>query len=275
VLECVVNVSEGRDRSVLAILSRAAGRCLLDVHSDPDHHRSVFTLGGPEAQVEAGVRDLARQAVSLLDLSHHLGVHPRIGVLDVVPWVALIGPPFQDSPPPDGPVQARRARDRFAAWAGKELGLPVFLYGPDRSLPEVRKGAWRSLVPDVGPRSPHPTAGAVAVGYRPLLVAYNLWLRGANLTQAKVVAAQIRCQELRALGLQVGGNVQVSCNLLAPGLLGPAEAWKKVAALAEIERAELVGLIPETVLQATPRARWHQLDLSYERTIEARTAGRT
>ena len=267
-----MNLSEGRDRSVLACLAEAAGPSLLDVHSDPDHHRSVLTLGGPAAQVQAGARSLARLAVSLLDLNGHRGVHPRIGVVDVVPWVALAGPPFQDAPPPGGPVEARRARDRFGAWAGEELGLPVFLYGPERSLPEVRKGAWRSLVPDFGPASPHPSAGAVAVGYRPLLVAYNLWLRGGDVTQAKAVAAQVRCQHLRALGLQVGDHVQVSCNLLAPALLGPAEAWDKVAALAEIERAELVGLIPAHILEATPRARWHQLDLSPERTIEARTA---
>jgi glutamate formiminotransferase len=265
-----VNVSEGRDETVLAALAEAAGTCLLDVHRDPDHHRSVFTLAGPAGQVAQGVRELARRSVSVLDLRRHQGVHPRLGVLDVVPWVALEGEPLRDAEPPGGPALAREARDQFAAWASKELGLPVFLYGPERSLPEVRKTAWRALMPDLGPDVPHPTAGAVVVGCRPLLVAYNLWLRDGDLAKAREVAAQVRGPHLRALGLPVGSSVQVSCNLVAPGVLGPADVWDKVSALVEIERAELVGLVPAAVLQAIPRERWQQLDLSPERTIESR-----
>ncbi|MGC8626506.1 MAG: hypothetical protein ACP5VR_02940 [Acidimicrobiales bacterium] len=273
-LECVVNVSEGRDRTVLAELAEAAGTCLLDVHSDPYHHRSVFTLAGPDGQVAQGVRELARRSVSVLDLRRHQGAHPRLGVLDVVPWVALEGEPLRDAEPPGGPALAREARDQFAAWASEELGLPVFLYGPERSLPQVRKAAWRTLMPDLGPDAPHPTAGAVVVGYRPLLVAYNLWLRDSNLAKAREVAAHVRGPHLRALGLPVGSSVQVSCNLVAPGAFGPADVWDKVSALVDIERAELVGLIPAAVLQAVPRGRWRQLDLSSERTIESRLRAR-
>ncbi len=269
-LECVVNVSEGRDHRVLAQLAQAAGPCLLDVHTDAGHNRSVLTLAGPPAEVAPAARAVAQATVASLDLRRHRGAHPRIGVLDVVPWVALEGPPVRDALPPQGPGLARQARDAFAVWAASELALPVFLYGPERSLPEVRKTAWRSLVPDYGPPSPHPTAGAAAVGCRPLLVAYNLWLADRDLALAKAVAAAVRGPQLRALGLAVGSGVQVSCNLVAPFVLGPAQVWDMVAARADIERAELVGLVPEAVLQAVPRPRWRQLGLSPERTIEAR-----
>ena len=104
-LECVVNISEGRDARALALLARACGACLLDLHADGDHHRAVLTMAGDDEVVEGAVRDLARTAVSLLDLSGHTGVHPRFGVLDVVPWVALEGWPVRDAP-----AGAERAR---------------------------------------------------------------------------------------------------------------------------------------------------------------------
>ncbi len=183
-LECVVNISEGRDAGALAVLAQACGPCLLDLHADPGHHRAVLTVAGDDGPVEASVRDLARQAVSLLDLRDHAGAHPRFGVLDVVPWVALEGWPVRDAQAgTPGAARACRARDQFALWASAELGLPVFVYGPERSLPEVRKQAWRALRPDAGPGAPHPTAGSVAVGCRGLMVAYNLWLRGADLAR--------------------------------------------------------------------------------------------
>jgi glutamate formiminotransferase len=273
-LECVVNISEGCDPGAIAAISRAAGACLLDIHSDCDHHRSVLTLAGPDDEVQAGARDVARLSVALLDLRNHTGAHPRTGVLDVVPWVALEGRPLRDTTPDGAGERALSARDGFARWAGAELDLPVFLYGPERSLPEVRRLAWGALAPDFGPRCPHPSAGAVAVGCRPLLVAYNLWLRSHDLAQAKAVATAIRGPAVRALGLPVSGGVQVSCNLVRPLAVGPAELWDKVAELAAIDHAELVGLMPEAALKAIPRERWAQLDLSAERTLEARVAAR-
>ncbi len=210
-----------RRETVLALAS-AAGRCLLDVHSDCDHHRSVFTLADGDQAVEAAVRELARSAVSLLDLRRHSGAHPRIGVLDVVPWIALEGWPLTDAEGSAGDQRARTARDEFAAWASVELGLPVFLYGPERSLPELRGKAW-SACNRTCPQVPHPTAGAVAVGCRPLMVAYNLWLANCDLAKAKAVAALLRSPVVRALAFALGDKVQVSCNLLRPLVVGPAQ----------------------------------------------------
>lgn len=260
-LECVVNISEGRRPEVVAAIGAAAGADLLDVHSDAHHHRSVLTLVGEEAP-----RAVARAAVDRLDLGAHAGVHPRIGVVDVVPFVALGATPA---------AEAVAARDRFGAWAAAELGVPGFAYGPERTLPEVRRRAFAGLTPTWGPATPHPTAGAIAVGARPLLVAYNLWLApGTDLAVARRVAREVRSPEIRTLGLAVGDEVQVSMNLVAPLAVGPAEAWDRVASLAPVARAELVGLVPEGVLEQAPEGRWEQLDLGPERTIEARLARR-
>ncbi len=267
--ECVVNVSEGRRPEVVAGLAGAAAACLLDVHSDPGHHRSVFTLGGPVEPLEACVRALAEAAVAGLDLSGHAGAHPRFGVLDVVPWVAFAGWPLQ--PGPLGPAIA--ARDRFAEWAGETLGLPCFLYGPERSLPAVRRLAWQTLRPDAGPGRPHPRAGSCAVGARAELVAYNLWLEEGDLELARRVAGQLRSPAIRALGLRVGEGVQVSCNLVEPSIMGPEAVFDAVAARAAVARAELVGLVPSRILGAIPRRRWRELDVDETRTIEARLDG--
>jgi glutamate formiminotransferase / 5-formyltetrahydrofolate cyclo-ligase len=268
-LECVVNVSEGCDPAALSALSAAAGSCLLDRHSDCGHHRSVFTLAGGEDAVMSAAQDLARAAVDLLDLRSHVGAHPRLGVLDVVPWVALEGWPLRDA---QGAAAERgtRARDAFARWAATELGLPAFLYGPGRSLPEVRREAWRTSLPDFGPREPHPTAGSVAVGARGLMVAYNLWLAEPDIGKARAVAKAVRSEEVRALAFALGEQVQVSCNLVEPLVVGPAQVWDTVASMAPVARAELVGLVPQTVLDATPKSRWDELDLAVERTIEER-----
>ena len=260
-LECVVNVSEGRRAEIVAALAGAAADALLDVHSDPDHNRSVLTLAG--AGVEEAVGRLATETVRTVDLRMHEGAHPRLGALDVVPFVALEGTASTLA-------HAVAARDRFARWAARALDLPCFCYGPERSLPEVRRLAFRDLDPDTGPGRPHATAGATAVGARPVLVAYNLWLRTGDLGEARSVASAIRGPALRALGLDVGGRAQVSCNLVEPGLVGPAAVYDMVAGLAPVARAELVGLLPRAVLEAVPRRRWAQLDLDAGRTIEAR-----
>ncbi|MHB1533966.1 MAG: hypothetical protein ACYC1D_05010 [Acidimicrobiales bacterium] len=265
-IECVVNISEGRDRQVIAALSDAAGPCALDVHADPDHHRAVLTLGGPDAEVEQAVRDLAVEVVEQIDLRSHTGAHPRIGALDVVPWVSLAGWPVGD-----GPFgTALEARDRFAEWAGRVLALPCFCYGPERTLPDVRRQAWADLWPATGPHRPHRRAGAAAVGARPVLVAYNLWLAEPDLATARRLAADLRSPWVRTLALEVGAGVQVSCNLLAPWEFGPAAAFDAVAKRAAVARAELVGLIPAGVLNRIASSRWAELDLDPSRTIEAR-----
>src|SRR5688572_22245651 len=153
-LECVPNISEGRRRDVLDALAEACGPSLLDVHADPDHHRSVFTLAGP------GLRD-AETAVSALvlaaerlDLGDHEGVHPRVGMIDVVPFVAL----------DEDHEVAEDAAHAFAAWIVDALAVPVFFYDDAdplrRSLPELRRHAFKKRPPDMGPLAPHPTLGA-------------------------------------------------------------------------------------------------------------------
>jgi glutamate formiminotransferase len=264
-LECVVNLSEGRRDDVIARLAAAAGPSLLDVHSDRHHHRSVLTLGGPE--VEDAVRAVSARAVDELDITDHRGAHPRLGVVDVVPFVPLGSILNERS---IDLADAIAARDRFAVWAGRELALPCLLFGPRRSLPDVRRGAFRTLLPDTGPATRHPTAGATAVGARGPLVAYNVWLAGPDVALARAVAAELRAPAVRALGLEVGGRAQVSCNLIDPFRSGPAAVFDAVARRAEIDRAELVGLVPAAVLAQTPAGRWSELDLDPSRTVEAR-----
>ena len=216
--ECVVNFSEGRDLAVVAAIGTAGGDRVLDVHSDPTHHRSVLTLGGPLDAVEAAARAVVARAVELIDLRAHTGVHPRFGAADVVPFVTL----------PDTVSTAAGwdavlgARNRLATWAGEELALPCFLYGPERSLPDVRRRAFSTLAPDTGPPRPHPSAGAAAVGARGVLVAYNVWLAGsdegdADVTQvARSIAADLRGPAVRALGFALESGAQVSVNLIDP-----------------------------------------------------------
>ncbi len=275
-LECIVNVSEGRDAAVVAAIAAAGGGAVLDVHCDADHHRAVLTLGGPAT--EDAVRAVAREALTRLDIRAHEGAHPRFGAVDVVPFVPL-GPDGTPVPPGGDLAPALAARERFAAWAGTTLSLPCFLYGPERSLPEVRRRAFDGLAPDTGPPRPHPSAGACAVGARYALVAYNLWLATPAVAVARSIATAVRGPAVRALGLDVGGAAQVSCNLVDPLAVGPGEVFDAVDRLAReagtrVERAELVGLVPAAVLAAVPTGRRGQLDLDPERTVEARLARR-
>lgn len=259
-LECVINVSEGRHHAILDSLAQSCAGDLLDIHSDPDHNRSVFTMVGVDAP-----RALARAAVSALRLSDHSGVHPRIGVVDVVPFVPLVNSTMND---------AQIARDEFAAWAATELDVPCFLYGRERTLPDIRKTAWTSLVPDVGSDVPHSTAGAMCVGAREPLVAYNLWLENVDLATTRRIASDIRSANIRTLGLQVGTFTQVSVNLIQPMISGPNDVFSAVSQHATVHHAELVGILPASVLATIPRDRWEDLDLSVEQTIEWRLTNR-
>lgn len=253
VLECVINISEGRRLDVIAAIGAAAGDHLLDVHTDADHHRSVLTLAGPD--VEAAAFAVVAEAVARIDVRDHAGVHPRLGAADVVPFVPLRGSTMDD---------AVIARDLLARRITSELGVPCVRYGPERTLPDVRRAA-------AGEVEAHPTAGICCVGARPVLVAYNLWLAPpATLVDAKRVAGEVRSPSLRTLGLQVGDGVQVSCNLIDPATTGPDAAFDAVSARAPVARAELVGLAPRRVLDAIAPARWPELDLAPARTIEAR-----
>lgn len=234
VLTCVANLSVG--------VARDWGGEVLDVHVDAHHGRTVVTLVGEDA-----IRRVASAAVGSIDLRRHAGVHPRVGAVDVVPFVPLAGSTMAD---------AVAARDRFAAWIESALRVPALRYGPERTLPDVRRSP---------PPLPHPTAGACCVGARGVLVAYNVVV-DATLAEARRIARSLRSPAVRALGLAVGGDVQVSMNLLDPAAVGPAEVFDAIGG----GRAELVGLVPQAVLDAVPRHRWAELDLAPERTIEAR-----
>jgi glutamate formiminotransferase / 5-formyltetrahydrofolate cyclo-ligase len=279
IFECVVNVSEGRNEAVLSELAASAGPALLDLHRDPEHHRAVLTLAGTADALAAGVRSLATTTVERLDLRDHSGVHPRLGVLDVVPFV-----PYElGRPAPEDLTVAAAQRDGFARWLGTDLGVPAFLYGPlpggrSRTLPDIRRHAFAQadgLAPDFGPTRPDSRTGATAVGARRVLVAYNVWVSSFEL--ARRIAPAVRGPAVRALGLAVGDRAQVSCNLVDPDAYGPARLFDAVVALAgaeggTVEGAELVGLVPEAVLTAVPRSRWAGLDLGADSTVEARLA---
>lgn len=260
-LECVINISEGSDPSVIAELNRAAGKSLLDTHSDPFHNRSVFTLYGLNVYRDAFA--LAEKAFELLDLSRHEGVHPRIGVLDVVPFVPIGDTWFSE---------ALEARENFAREISTKFSVPVFLYGPNRTLPQIRREAFKTLEPDFGPPEPHPRYGSVAVGARGLLVAYNLYLVGHDLDQAKLVAKEVRSHCFRTLGLRVGKQVQVSANLVDPLNHGIYEFYTAVSRLSTISKGELVGLAPLKTIDETPKRLWRTLDLSKDKALEIRAS---
>jgi glutamate formiminotransferase len=197
----------------------------------------------------------------------HQGVHPRLGVVDVVPFIPLDESTMRE---------AILARDEFAHWASSELSIPCFLYGDERSLPDIRRQAWTNLQPQCGPDVPHSTAGAVCVGARNLLVAYNVWLDiKTSEKDARSIAQSVRGDGIRTLALRVGNQWQISMNLIDPNRVGPDVAADRVIREArqhnvEISRCELVGLISQHALNKISEQRWVELDLSTERTIEFR-----
>jgi glutamate formiminotransferase len=260
-LEAVPNFSEGRDRSTIDALAEALGARarLLDIHSDPDHNRSVFTLAGAEEELVAALLAGVAVAKERIDLLAHEGVHPCVGVADVLPLVAVR--------PEDG-ERARKAALRVGERVGAELRLPVFLYGEtnERGLAELRRGGPLELarriesgeiVPDFGPARLDARSGAVLVGARRPLVAFNVNLRG-DIEAARSIAAAVReggshgFAGVRALGLELRsiGLVQVSMNVedwQASALHEIVDVIEREAAArgVEVVGSELVGLIPE------------------------------
>ena len=266
----VPNVSEGRDAETIAALAdacRVPGARVVDVHSDPDHNRSVLTVVGEPLALADALVALAAECLDRIDLRRHQGAHPRVGALDVVPVVTL-----DDE---DVPLASEIATGVATRLAG-ELNLPVFLYGalatdPAHVLPrDFRREGLEELgravdegrlVPDHGPPRLHPTAGAALVGVRPPLIALNVWLPDASLTDARAIAARVReagggPPGVRALGLYLpeAGMAQVSMNLEDHRQAPPAAAIAAVRAAAEslgVEsgEAELVGLAPRAALR--------------------------
>ncbi|MBI4542386.1 MAG: glutamate formimidoyltransferase [Gemmatimonadetes bacterium] len=274
-VECVPNFSEGRDGATLdalrSALTSVPGVRLLDVQADADHNRSVFTfVAPPEAAVEAAFRAV-RVACDRIDLRVHRGEHPRMGAADVVPFVPLLGVTMDDCV-----ALARRLGERI----GQELEIPVFLYGRAATragrerLPDVRKGEFEGLrgligvdpekEPDFGPNRIHPTAGVTAVGARPFLVAYNVYLAGGDEALAKAIAKKVRGSSgglpaVQAMGITVGGEPQVSMNLLDIDATPMHVAFHAVAAAAREAGAgagwsEIVGLVPERAVHGAAEA---------------------
>jgi glutamate formiminotransferase len=271
VLEAVPNVSEGRDGAAIAGIGHAFGSraTLLDVHSDPDHHRSVFTLAGDDRElIEALVAGAAR-AVELVDLRRHDGVHPRVGAVDVVPVVAL---------EPSRRQVAEQTALGVADRLGSDIGLPVFLYGlvgGGRRPAFFRRGGLEELVrriaagelrPDAGPSEVDARSGVALVGARDPLVAYNLVLDTDDLAVAQDVARAIRESSggmpgVQAIGLRLprAGEIQLSMNVLDLEASPLHEVVRRVAdAVAAVGVAiaggELVGLVPARVLADAERA---------------------
>ncbi len=272
-LESAINISEGKDRAFLDRLPSLSAGCFLDQHSDLYHNRSVLTLAGDDAALMAAVQDVVLVSIEHIDISKHSGVHPRLGAVDVVPFVPLdsYGCPTRDEA---AFSRAIKARDEFCEWMGT-LGIPCFLYGNGHSLPEIRKSAFTGIMPDNKPRLPHPTAGACCVGAREALIAYNIWLDTAELAIAKSIAASLRNDQLRSLGLVVGSMTQVSFNIVDTAATRIDYLYDAVERLAlsrgvDIVRAELVGLLPAECLAVIEPSRYEQLDVSPDRTIEAR-----
>lgn len=272
-LLCEPNVSEGRDAARMDALAGAVsstpGVRLIHRSSDPDHHRMVLAyVGGPDAVVEASTR-LAREAFDRIDLREHRGRHPRLGALDVVPFVALGGLSEET---------ALSACRTFGAWVG-ELGVPVFYYEraatspARRPLPAVRAGGFEGLVarmrdpswaPDEGPPAPHPTAGAVIAGVRGPLVRFNVNLETPDAGPAREIARTIResgggLPRVRALGFELSrrGLAQVSMNLTDFRTTSLAEAFSAVSREAaerglRIAGVELIGPVPAAALEGVP-----------------------
>ena len=267
--EAVPNISEGRDEEkigrIVAAVRAFGGVRILGLHSDPDHNRSVLTFAGEEAAILEASVALAKACASEIDLASQTGEHPRMGSLDVLPFVPLEGATLEDAA-----TLARLAGERIGS-----LGFPVYLYeaaatAPHRqNLADVRRGGYDGLAsrlgdpiwqPDYGPAELDPRRGAVAVGARSFLVAFNAYLDTQDVGVARAVARRVRERDgglagIKALGLEVGGRAQVSMNLTnlektpIPVVL---EAVRSAAAEhgSSVESTELVGLAPlEAILQ--------------------------
>lgn len=297
VVECVPNFSEGRRREVVDRIAEEArgveGVRVLDVEMDANHNRSVLTFVGPPEPVAEAAFRTAKKAAELIDLNVHRGEHPRIGALDVLPFVPISGVTMEDC--------VRLARDAGRRIAD-ELGIPVYLYEaaatrPDRrALPNLRKGEYEGLreeirtnpdrAPDFGRRELHPTAGACAVGARPPLIAYNVNLGTTDVKVAKRIAKLVREKDgglpaVRALGFELRdrGFVQVSMNLVdykVTSITAAFDAVSEHAARAGVPvvASEIIGLVPQDALPPNPdeRLRLEGFD-SKRQVLEHRLAG--
>lgn len=291
-LEAVPNFSEGRDAGKISRISAAVGDIpgisVLDLHSDPDHNRSVLTFVGEEEPLLLASIALARACIEEIDLTAQRGAHPRMGALDVLPFVPL-GPPLSGANLEDAARLARKVGEALGS-----LELPVYLYGAAASAPhrtnlaEVRRGGYEGLAarakdpawrPDYGPAEIPPRSGAVAVGARPFLVAFNAYLDTDDVEVARAVAVEVRERDgglpgVKALGLLVEGRAQVSMNLTdleRTSLPVVLEAVRRSAEKrgATVESSELVGLVPLSAVMETARYYLALPELGPEHVLDA------
>src|SRR5215470_10720675 len=274
IVECVPNFSEGRNQTTVRALVHAVesvpGVWLLDHTMDRDHHRSVLSFAGELDAVAEAVFRTIRVATDLIDLRKHKGVHPRVGATDVVPFVPLRGTTMQD---------CIHLAKRLGQRVGTELEIPVFLYEQaalhrdHAPLESVRRGGLQGLAfrmasdpdwtPDFGPPHLHKTAGAIVIGARPPLIAFNVNLRSTDLELAQAIAKDIRqsnggLSHLKAIGVELKSRhmVQVAMNLTDYEITPLRAAFEAVQAQAalhgvEIAASEIVGLVPETAFVET------------------------
>ncbi len=286
-VECVANVSEGRDAAVIVRLEAAIhetpGVRLLDRQTDPDHNRTVLTFAGAPGPVEEAAVTLAGRAAELIDLNRHRGVHPRIGALDVLPFVPLAGVTLADCA-----ALAERAGARI--W--EQHRIPVYFYGAAARLPgrrnlaEIRRGQFEGLRvaarenpesrPDIGGPELHPTAGAVAIGARKVMIAYNILLDSSDPGLARSIARKIRqssggLPHVLAMGVLLASRnlAQVSMNLTdyevtPPHVVFEAVRREAMAAGTDILASEIIGLIPQRALDmaAGIDLRWENLTVA-------------
>jgi glutamate formiminotransferase len=296
VLECVPNVSEGRRQDVIDGCARAISLAanLLDVTADPAHNRSVFTFAGEADALHAAVMALFEHAVATIDLRRHHGEHPRVGAVDVVPFVPFAGGTMH--------VAADLAR-KVARDVGTRFSIPVYLYedasppGRRRRLEQIRRGGLEGLAermasadwtPDFGPDTPHASAGVSVVGARPVLIAFNVELGSANRDHAAGIARAVRessgglpAVKAIAVTLAERGTVQVSMNLTDFARTSIVDAFDAVAKEAgrigvSIVRSELIGLAPQAALTREIADHVKLLDFDEDRMILERrlAAGR-
>ncbi len=292
VLEAVPNFSEGRDpawlREIVSVIERT-GVEVLDWSADPDHNRSVVTFLGDPPAVEAAAVAAARFAMQRIDLREHRGLHPRVGALDVLPFIPLAGLTLAD---------AVGSAHRVGA-ALAELGLPVYFYGeasspPGRRLSDLRRGGFEALrdgfpegrAPDLpaGRSAAHPRAGATCVGARGVLLAWNLYLEGVELERVRELAGEVRemgggFASLRALAfrLESQGRLQLSMNLEDPERTSPFDVFRMVEQRVQswggrIARTEVIGMIPDALVLPAATDRLHLLDSPPSRLLSTRLA---
>jgi glutamate formiminotransferase len=294
ILEAVPNYSVGQDPRVVAAIAdamRSAGADVLDWSSDADHNRAVVTvIGRPEVVEEAAVAG-ARVAIEHIDLRTHRGVHPRIGALDVLPFVPLVGLSMDD---------ARASAWRVGRRLAEELRIPVYFYAQasspaGRSLAELRRGGVEALMegwpagrePDLLPPDwpypgAHPTAGASCVGARPVLLAWNVYLEGVSFDDANVMARSLRERNggfpgARALALRLHSReaLQISMNLEDVEHNSPMAVFRRIEEMAaerggRIAETEIIGMLPEPLVFAAAADRLRLKDVGMERLLSQR-----